>query len=74
MQLEAEGPARRGTQTALTLFAIVITVGAYVLVTLGKTGKTPPGVGGFVAVIVAGYLVAQFIVIRFAQGAKHDAH
>jgi len=54
---------------ALILFAIVITVGAYVLVTLGKTGKTPPGVGGFVAVIVAAYVVAQLVVIRFAPGA-----
>ena len=49
----------RGTQLALTLFAVTLSVGAYVLVTLGKTGKTPPGIAGFVAVL-------NFTVRRFA--------
>jgi cell division protein FtsW (lipid II flippase) len=59
----------RGTQLALTLFAVTLSVGAYVLVTLGKTGKTPPGIAGFVAVIAASYLAAHFVVTRLAPGA-----
>jgi cell division protein FtsW (lipid II flippase) len=59
----------RGTQLALTLFAVALSVAAYVLVTLGKTGKTPPGIAGFVAVIAASYLAAHFLVTRLAPGA-----
>jgi cell division protein FtsW (lipid II flippase) len=60
---------RAGAQLALTVFAVILSVGAYVLVTLGKTGKTPPGIGGFVAVIAASYLAAHFLVTRLARGA-----
>jgi cell division protein FtsW (lipid II flippase) len=59
----------RGTQLALTILAVVLSVGAYVLVTLGKTGKTPPGVGGFVGVVGASYLLAHFLTTRLAPGA-----
>jgi len=58
-----------GTQLALTVFAVVLSAGAYVLVTLGTTGKTPPGIAGFVAVIAASYLAAHFLVTRLAPGA-----
>src|SRR5439155_3196296 len=57
-----EARTGRGTQLALTLFAVTLSVGAYVLVTLGKTGKTPPGIARFVAVIAASYLAAHFLV------------
>jgi cell division protein FtsW (lipid II flippase) len=60
---------RAGAQLALTVFAVILSVGAYVLVTLGKTGKTPPGIGGFVAVIAASFLAAHFLVTRLAPGA-----
>ena len=61
--------ARRGSQLGLTLLALLLSVGAYVLVTLGKTGKTPPGVGAFVAVVAGSYLIAHFLVTRLAPGA-----
>jgi cell division protein FtsW (lipid II flippase) len=61
--------SRQGTQLALTIFAVVLSVGAYVLVTLGTTGKTPPGVGGFVAVLAGSYLAAHLLVTRLAPGA-----
>jgi cell division protein FtsW (lipid II flippase) len=61
--------SRHGTQLALTILAVVLSVGAYVLVTLGTTGKTPPGVGGFVAVLAFGYLVTHLLITRFAPGA-----
>jgi cell division protein FtsW (lipid II flippase) len=61
--------SRSGTQLALTILAVVLSVGAYVLVTLGTTGKTPPGVGGFVAVLAGSYLAAHLLVTRFARGA-----
>jgi cell division protein FtsW (lipid II flippase) len=64
-----EARTGRGTQLALTLFAVILSVGAYVLVTLGKTGKTPPGIAGFVAVIAASYLAAHFLVTRLAPAA-----
>jgi cell division protein FtsW (lipid II flippase) len=57
------------TQLALTIFAVVLSVGAYVLVTLGTTGKTPPGIAGFVAVIAGSYLAAHVVVTRLAPGA-----
>jgi cell division protein FtsW (lipid II flippase) len=60
---------RRGTQLALTILAIILSVSAYVLVTLGVTGETPPGVGGFVAVVAGAYLLAHVIVTRLAPGA-----
>src|SRR5262249_47360474 len=44
------------TQLGLTVGAIVLSVGAYVLVTLGLTGQTPRGVAGFVALIAIAYL------------------
>ena len=59
----------RGTQLALTILAVVLSVGAYVLVTLGKTGKTPPGIGGFVAVVGLSYLLAHLLTTRLAPGA-----
>jgi cell division protein FtsW (lipid II flippase) len=61
--------AGRGTQLALTVFAVVLSVGAYVLVTLGKTGKAPPGITGFVIVIAGSYLAAHLVVTRLAPGA-----
>jgi cell division protein FtsW (lipid II flippase) len=60
---------RHGTQLALTIFAVVLSAGAYILVTLGTTGKSPPGVGGFVAVLAGSYLAAHILITRFAPGA-----
>jgi cell division protein FtsW (lipid II flippase) len=65
----APAPSRSGTQLALTIFAVVLSIFAYVLVTLGRTGKTPVDVGGFVATVSVAYLVAHLVVARFARGA-----
>src|SRR5207249_2157807 len=51
MQVTAPAPVRHGTQLALTILAVVLSVGAYVLVTLGKTGKTPTDIGVFIAIL-----------------------
>src|SRR6266498_1895148 len=59
----------RGTQLALTILAVVLSVGAYVLVTLGKTGKTPPDITGFVAIVALSYLLVHFLTTRLAPGA-----
>jgi cell division protein FtsW (lipid II flippase) len=61
--------SRHTTQLALTILAVVLSVGAYVLVTLGTTGKTPPNVGGFVGVLAGSYLLAHLLMTRFAPGA-----
>jgi cell division protein FtsW (lipid II flippase) len=59
----------RGTQLALTILAVILSVSAYVLVVLGKTGKVPPDIAGFVAAIAAAFLAAHFVVVRLAPGA-----
>src|SRR5712691_2487177 len=69
MLAELDARSRRGTQLALTILAVVLSVGGYVLVTLGLTGRKPPGVAGFVAVIALSYLVAHFVTTRLAPGA-----
>jgi cell division protein FtsW (lipid II flippase) len=61
--------ARGGAQLALTVLAAVLSVGAYLLVTFGKTGHSPTGVGGFVATIVVAYLATHFVITRLAPGA-----
>lgn len=63
-------PRARGlTQLLLTIFAVLLAVGAYVLVTFGLTGKTPQRVAVFVAVIGGAYLAAHLLVRRLAPGA-----
>ena len=57
------------TQLGLTLGAIVLSVGAYILVTLGLTGETPHGVAGFVALIAIAYLAANVAVVNLVPGA-----
>src|SRR5207237_8247421 len=59
----------QGTQLALTILAVILSVGAYVLVVLGETGKAPPDIAAFVAAISAAFLLAHFVVVRLAPGA-----
>ena len=61
--------ARSGAQLALTILAAVLAVGAYLMATFGRTGHSPPGVGGFVATIAVAYLVTHFVITRLAPGA-----
>jgi cell division protein FtsW (lipid II flippase) len=65
----ARSRPRPRTQLGLTLASLVLSVGAYVLVTLGQTGKTPRGVAGFVALIALAYLAAHAAISRLAPGA-----
>jgi cell division protein FtsW (lipid II flippase) len=61
--------ARGLRQLFLVIAAVIVAVFAYVLATLGLTGKTPPNVGAFVGIIGAAYLVAHLVTVRFAPGA-----
>jgi peptidoglycan glycosyltransferase len=61
--------ARSQTQLALLILAVFLSVGAYVMVVLGTTGKTPAGVAVFVIVLAGAYLGAHVVVQRFAPGA-----
>ncbi|MFN2590999.1 MAG: FtsW/RodA/SpoVE family cell cycle protein [Actinomycetota bacterium] len=64
------GPApRRGTQLALTLLAVVLSVGAYVLVVMGRSGRTPTGVTGFVTAFALAYVGTHVLIRRFAPAA-----
>jgi cell division protein FtsW (lipid II flippase) len=66
---EIEMRPRRGTQLALTLLSVVVSVGAYALAVMGKTGTTPPHLWGFVGAIAAAYLLALLLTTRLAPGA-----
>ena len=71
--MQAASPLRahpeRGTELALTILGVILSVGGYVLVVLGETGKAPPDIAAFVAAISAAFLIAHFVVVRLAPGA-----
>jgi cell division protein FtsW (lipid II flippase) len=67
--LDPQVRSRSQTQLALLVLAVFLSVGAYVMVVLGTTGKTPAGVAGFVVTLGAAYLGAHGVVRRFAPGA-----
>jgi cell division protein FtsW (lipid II flippase) len=70
MQSGLEARSTGGTQLALTILAVLLSVWAYVLVTLGTTGKTPPGVGGFVAALAGAFILAHLLTTRLAPGCE----
>jgi cell division protein FtsW (lipid II flippase) len=61
--------SRRNTELGLLILAVVLALGAYALVGLGKEGEVPPGVVGYGFLLAGGYLVAHLIVRRFAPDA-----
>ncbi|HEX8100732.1 MAG TPA: FtsW/RodA/SpoVE family cell cycle protein [Actinomycetota bacterium] len=69
MQASVQYRARGGTQLALTLVAVLLSVAAYLLAAVGKTGATPPGIAVFVGVLAGVYLLAHLLVVRLAPGA-----
>jgi cell division protein FtsW (lipid II flippase) len=69
IQVELEDRARRGTQLALVILAVLLSVFAYVLVTFGTNGKAPPDVVAFVGIIGATYLAAHLLIGRLVPGA-----
>jgi peptidoglycan glycosyltransferase len=64
-------PARagRGTQLALTILAVVLSAGAYILVTLGKSGHTPPDLWGFLTIVSLSFLACHVLITKLAPGA-----
>ncbi len=61
----AEGP-RQGTALALTILALVLSVGAYTLVGLGKRGHVPIGLALYGSIFTLGYLAAHLAMRRLA--------
>jgi cell division protein FtsW (lipid II flippase) len=56
------GRARRNTELALLILAIVLAVGAYALVGLGLDGEVPVGLAGYGMLLVGGYVFAHLAV------------
>jgi cell division protein FtsW (lipid II flippase) len=56
------GRARRNTELALLILAIVLAVGAYALVGLGLDGEVPVGLAGYGMLLVGGYVFAHVVV------------
>jgi cell division protein FtsW (lipid II flippase) len=63
------GRGRRNTELALLILAIVLAVGAYALVGLGRDGQVPVGVAGYGLLLVGGYLFAHIAVRWLAPAA-----
>lgn len=61
--------SRRNAELGLIILAIVLAVGAYVLVGLGANDEVPAGVAGYGLLLVGGYLAAHLAVRRFAPQA-----
>lgn len=61
--------ARRNTELGLLILAVLLALGAYALVGLGKEERVPPGVVGYGALLAGGYLFAHMVVRRFAPDA-----
>jgi len=57
---------RQGTALALTILALVLSVGAYVLVGLGKKGHIPANLALYGSIFVAGYVAAHVAIRRLA--------
>ena len=66
---EVPGRSRRNTELGLLILAIVLAVGAYALVGLGRDGAVPSGVAGYGLVLAGGYVFGHLIVRRFAPQA-----
>jgi len=66
---QAAVPRRRGAAIALTVLALMLAVGAYALVGLGKTGKLPVNLALYGSLFVAGFAGAYLLIRRIAPGA-----
>ncbi|HEX7133573.1 MAG TPA: FtsW/RodA/SpoVE family cell cycle protein [Iamia sp.] len=60
---------RRNAELTLLLMGMAVFGGAYALATLGKTASVPAGIGPFLALVVALFVVAHLAVRRLAPGA-----
>jgi len=59
----------RDTELGLLLLVAIVTGGAYVLASLGKTASLPANIGPFLGVILGLLLVAHLVVRRVARNA-----
>ena len=62
MSVAAPDRARRNTELALLILAILLAVGAYALVGLGLEGEVPVGLAGYGMLLVGGYVFAHLVV------------
>ncbi|MEP1124220.1 MAG: FtsW/RodA/SpoVE family cell cycle protein [Ilumatobacter sp.] len=60
---------RRNAELTLIIMAAVITASAYTIASLGTNAEIPPGIFGFVALLLGLLLGAHFVVRKFARGA-----
>jgi cell division protein FtsW (lipid II flippase) len=60
---------RQGTAVALTILALILSVGAYVLVGLGKRGRVPLTLVVYGSIFAVGFLIAHLVIRRFAPRA-----
>lgn len=60
---------RRNAELTLLIMGVIVFGGAYALVSLGKTASVPAGVGPFLGVVVALFVLAHLVVRRLAPGA-----
>jgi len=63
------GRARRNSELALLILAILLAVGAYALVGLGLDGEVPVGLAGYGMLLVGGYVFAHLCVRWLASQA-----
>src|SRR5438067_9623720 len=63
------GAARRNAELGLMILAAVLTVGAYLLATLGRTSSLPADVGPFLGVIIGLLVIAHIATRRLAPNA-----
>lgn len=61
--------ARQGASLALTILAIVLSIGAYALVGLGKRGDVPVNLALYGSIFAVGYLATHLILRRVAPTA-----
>ncbi|MGB3736402.1 MAG: FtsW/RodA/SpoVE family cell cycle protein [Ilumatobacter sp.] len=60
---------RRNAELTLIIMAAIITAAAYTIASLGTNAEIPPGIFGFVALLLGLLLGAHFVVRKFARGA-----
>ena len=63
------GRPRAGAQVAFTVLALVIALGAYVLVGLGRRGEVPVTLALYGSIFAVGYAAAALTIRRFAPSA-----
>src|SRR3954469_24201360 len=63
------GAARRNAELGLMILAAVLTVGAYLLATLGRTSSLPADVGPFLGVVIGLLVIAHVATRRLAPAA-----